>query len=146
MNGRDYEVIQDIGGVFDSRNQITASRPYIAQYQTPPEMKNLRQVRSHPTPELMETSGMAEPTFPQQPLQPQLQPPLPQLQHQKQPLQSQIQIHPDYLEDDGINCKHVHLHLENCPFCSKFYKKDRNMYLLVIFMLIIIIIILLKKK
>jgi hypothetical protein len=142
MNGRDYQVIQDIGGVFDSRNQITASRPYIAQYQTPPDMKNLRQVRSQPSPELMETSGMAEPTFPQQ----QLQPLQHQLQPQHLPSESRIQTHPDYLVDDGINCKQVHLHLENCPFCSKFYKKDRNMYLLVIFMLIIIIIILLKKK
>jgi hypothetical protein len=42
-------------------------------------------------------------------------------------------------------CLEIARHVENCPICSKFYKRDNSLYIIAIIILSIICILLLKK-
>jgi hypothetical protein len=42
-------------------------------------------------------------------------------------------------------CLEIAKHIENCPICSKFYKRDNSLYIIAIIILSIICILLLKK-
>jgi len=47
---------------------------------------------------------------------------------------------------NNVSCLHVMEHTSNCPICSKLYKPDNTLYLVIIFILIVAIIILGKKS
>jgi len=52
------------------------------------------------------------------------------------------------LEDDKdkkLNCIDIAEHVKDCPICSKFYKRDNTLYIIVIVVLAIITILLLKR-
>jgi hypothetical protein len=53
------------------------------------------------------------------------------------------------LEDDDkdkkLNCIDIAEHVKDCPICSKFYKRDNTLYIIVIVVLAIITILLLKR-
>jgi hypothetical protein len=44
-----------------------------------------------------------------------------------------------------LNCLDVCNHIKNCPLCSKFYKNDNTLYVIIIVILLILTIILTKK-
>lgn len=63
----------------------------------------------------------------------------------------QYQIPQQYQSEYNIplhapySCLDIASHIDNCPICSKFYKNDKSIYIVVIVILVIVCIILLKK-
>ena len=67
------------------------------------------------------------------------------------------QIHPEHLQQvmgeqnasppqqPFINCIEIVEHINNCPICSRFYKNDNTMYMIVIVVLVVICLLLLKR-
>ena len=75
-----------------------------------------------------------------------------QQQYQQLPLQQRPEhmSNPDYYEpfkhsQSHVNCRDLVEHYESCPLCSKFFKTDYTLYIIIIIMLSITVIILLKK-
>ncbi len=56
----------------------------------------------------------------------------------------------DYMKVNDINhelsCKDVFNHVENCPMCSSYFKKDSKFYIIIILILGMIILYLLNSK
>nr|QBK85379.1 MAG: hypothetical protein LCIVAC01_01880 [Iridovirus LCIVAC01] len=48
-------------------------------------------------------------------------------------------------DDKKLNCIDIAEHVKDCPICSKFYKRDNALYIIVIVVLAIITILLLKR-
>jgi hypothetical protein len=59
------------------------------------------------------------------------------------PQSQQPQPGNNYYRD--LNCVEVSDHIQNCPVCSKFYKQDTSIYMIMIILLSIICILLLKR-
>lgn len=62
--------------------------------------------------------------------------------HQPQPQQH---MPSKYLPTSAINCLDIAEHVKDCPICSKFYKNDNTVYIIVIVILVILCILLLKR-
>ena len=45
-----------------------------------------------------------------------------------------------------LTCRNVYEHIENCPFCQKYYKQSNRTYILIIVFLVLIILILLRQN
>ena len=73
-------------------------------------------------------------------------PPSPQIQ--EQPVQ---RIHKENFEKqrreyyDNLNCRDVAEHISNCPVCSKLYKPNNTIYIIIIIMLVVINLLCVKK-
>jgi hypothetical protein len=65
--------------------------------------------------------------------------------------QQEYFVNPNYYEpfkqpnNSHVNCRDLVEHYENCPLCSKFFKSDYTLYIIIIILLSITVIILLKK-
>ena len=102
------------------------------QDQLPPEMadkyKNI--IRNHHVPD--PSSGMNPYSQPMQQQNESISPP----------------IRENLQEDDpslSIPCISIARHINNCPICSKFYRNDKTVYIIIIAVLVIISLLLLKK-
>ena len=73
-------------------------------------------------------------------------PPSPQIQ--EQPVQ---RINNEHFEKqhkeyyDNLNCRDVAEHISNCPVCSKLYKPNNTIYIIIIIMLVVINLLCVKK-
>lgn len=45
-----------------------------------------------------------------------------------------------------ITCRNIYDHVENCPFCQKYYKQSNRTYILIIVFLVLIILLLLRQN
>jgi hypothetical protein len=45
-----------------------------------------------------------------------------------------------------LSCRNVYEHIENCPFCQKYYKQSNRTYILIIVFLVLIILLLLRQN
>ena len=45
-----------------------------------------------------------------------------------------------------ITCRNIYDHVENCPFCQKYYKQSNRTYVLIIVFLVLIILLLLRQN
>lgn len=149
MDGN-YSIIEDVfeqgpNPMVNNRNQITAARGNIATYQVPEEIRRAKQMnQSSPR---VGSGTMNRPDIPH--LNP---PPPPQMmQHPMMPMNPQMMmagmkrgVNPNY--NDGLSCRDVFIHMENCPLCSQYYKKDVKFYWLIIIMLMIVLLFVSVKK
>ena len=64
-----------------------------------------------------------------------------------EPRQPQIMGNQQFMnrEFDHISCKDAFIHIENCPICSNYFKKDVKFYWLIIAILIVVIIVMTRK-
>ena len=46
----------------------------------------------------------------------------------------------------NITCRNIYEHVENCPFCQKYYKQSNRSYILIIVFLVLIILLLLRQN
>jgi hypothetical protein len=53
--------------------------------------------------------------------------------------------HPPMLMPSTINCIDISNHIQNCPICSRFYKNDTTVHIVIIVILGLICILLLKR-
>lgn len=67
--------------------------------------------------------------------------------YQDKPAHSQHHVQMPSVEgySDGLNCKDVANHVENCKVCSRLYKTDTTIYIISIAILIVICLLLLKR-
>ena len=50
------------------------------------------------------------------------------------------------ISSSHITCRNIYDHVENCPFCQKYYKQSNRTYILIIVFLILIILLLLRQN
>lgn len=100
-------------------------------------LNNLQRPREdHPA---LSGSGVGYPP-PYPPPQPQFYP------QQVSQVQSPPMIRNKQLPIDNLNCKEVFIHMESCPFCSQYYKKDVKFYWLIIIILLIVLLFISTKN
>ena len=117
------------------------------------QSKFIREFSKNP----MIESGMYRDSPQQHPPQPQQQqyPPPQHPPPQHPPPQHPPQQHPPrqypppldgFVEHyNSVNCVGVADHIENCPLCSKFYKKNNSVFFIIIGILLVLCILLIKK-
>ena len=52
----------------------------------------------------------------------------------------------DHVSVSHLSCRNVYDHIENCPFCQKYYKQSNRTYILTIVFLVLIILLLLRQN
>lgn len=148
-----YTIIEDVFGDEDNsgnsgRNQITAARGYVGRSHVPEDMRTpSRQKvgRVSERPDMPDVEDIRRSIGPQQ----------------NQNIQFQDQIDPSHMNlsqtgmmnqgpvlypgVDTLQCRDVFTHVENCPICSSYFKKDVKFYWLIIGILIIVILILTRN-
>jgi len=150
MDGN-YSIIEDIFEQNPSslnRNQITEARGNIATYQVPEEIRRAKQMNSG-------NGGRVGSGMLNRPEIPHLNQPPPsmypsQMMHQMSPMmppqqyQQKRGVNQNY--QDGLACRNVFIHMENCPLCSQYYKKDIKFYWLIIIILMVVLLFISVKK
>ncbi len=163
-----HTIIEDLFG--EGQNQLTAARGYVGRSHTPEDMRSSKKKGTRPNiPDLTDFETLNQPPpFTSGPLyrrmederrndESNLRPP-PRLDFrdihgdfqineprmQQQPPQGGQQ--PQFIRDfNRIPCKDAFNHIENCPICSNYFKKDVKFYWLIIAILIVVIIIMTRK-
>lgn len=167
----DYIVIEDLFGE-EQKNQLSSTRGYMGQTNTSPQLDSFEEVM-YPSKkrfekrtigggvkdiakrdmlernEQVESKGESPvsqfiPVRHPQTIQSSGQ----QINHiVSTPPYKKVHEHYQHTEDgyDSLKCRDVFLHVENCPVCSAYFKKDIKFYWLIILILIGIIVMLLRK-
>ena len=149
MDGN-YSIIEDVfdqspNPAMQNRNQITAARGNIATYQVPEEIRRAKQMNQTSS-KVGSAGALNRPDIPHlnQPPPPhvlaQMYPP------QNRPLQMRDRMMMNGNYQDGLGCRDVFIHMENCPLCSQYYKKDIKFYWLIIIILLIVLLFVSVKK
>lgn len=146
-----YTIIEDI---FGDENQISASRGFVGKTHVPDDLRphNRREkvgkVAERPDiPNIggtqgsgfLSNPGVLPPGYQHQQQQGGIQLQDPRVQQQMMLNDRDMMYnHPS----DLLQCRDVFQHVENCPICSSYFKKDVKFYWLIICILIIVILIL----
>lgn len=142
-----YVIIEDIFNeepvtAVDTRKPITEHIPEDILQSLPRESKQVNQARVAPSNTYSVSSGKdyshLPPTF-QQSLD------LQALQRTGK-FQTERYTTPLNLVSNGMHCKEVYEHVNTCPVCQSYYKKDFKFYWLIIGILIVIIAIIVRSK
>ena len=138
-----YTIIEDVFGDEDGRNQITAARGFVGNSFVPDDMRPRRgvgRVSDRPNiPNMADTDlrmmGQPQPQRNDQ-----------NFSQETVPMFGNIPQGPTmYPGVDNLPCRDVFTHVENCPICSSYFKKDIKFYWLIIAILIVIILLLTRK-
>lgn len=164
-----YTIIEDIFGD-DDRNQITAARGFIGRSHLPDDMRvgsrgKVGKVSERPDmpdlegrdsgPSFGPSGGFNQQRTPQyqqqfrDTIQPMHQPMMDNQFGGNQNFQlsgPQFSGPVLYPGVDSLQCRDVFTHVENCPICSNYFKKDVKFYWLIIAILILIILLLTQNK
>lgn len=133
-----YTIIEDIFGD-DDRNQITAARGFVGRTHTPDDMKQRGKVgRVSERPDM---PSFDQPRRNQQHIQIQQEDPTSMISPMLNSMAQQPVIYPGV---DILQCRDVFNHVENCPICSSYFKKDVKFYWLIIAILVVVIILITK--
>lgn len=150
-----YTVIEDIDDIMDSKNQITGARSYIQRNHVPNDLQRggrIGKVSSRPDmPDLSfdpnamnnmpiqtgnrfhpQAGGISGPLYPTK---------------QKQSMSEITPIMPiPQIVENSISCRSVFEHVENCPICESYFRRDIKLYWFIIAVLVIIIFMLLRPN
>lgn len=144
MDGN-YTIIEN---VFDqnppltNRNQITEARGNIATYQVPEEIRRAK--LNNQGGKVGSGMVLQRPDIIHLDQQPQMyieearHPAIPPINPRKGGINKNYH--------DGLACRDVFIHMENCPLCSQYYKKDVKFYWLIIIMLMVVLLFVTVKK
>ena len=145
----EYTIIEDIFGDED-KNQVTAARGFVGRSHVPDDLRPKGKVgRVTNRPDIPDLSG-----FDTQPSPPSMgynQPPMmggqfgsfPDIQLAMGAVQQQgPTLYPGV---DSLQCRDVFTHVENCPICSSYFKRDTKFYWLIIGILVIVILLLTRN-
>lgn len=135
-----YTIIEDIDDidVGNGRNQLTAARGFLSNSHVPDDMR--------PQPGRRTVGKVSErPEF--QELNPQSYLPMQNLQNQTvSPMIGALMNERSHMGVDGLACRDVFVHVENCPLCKSYFKHDAKFYWMIIAILIIVIFLMNKNS
>ena len=135
-----YTIIEDIFEDDSNNLQITAARNFIGHSHVPDDMKskytNKPQLMNLQKPPPCNLTGIFESpkTIKQKYIYlNEISPMLSGMRHQQQ------------RHMDTLQCRDVYMHVENCPICSNYFKKDVKFYWMIIGILILTILLLTRN-
>lgn len=138
----DYTIIEDVFGDDDNRNQITAARGFLGKSHIPDDLRPKRSRGERP-----DIPDLTNFQRPQPGVQPEYRDSMGGIQEQMIPSMNMMipQGPTVYPGVDSLQCRDVFTHVENCPICSSYFKKDVKFYWLIIGILVVIILLLTRK-
>ena len=144
----DYTIIEDIFGDED-RNQVTAARGFVGNSHIPEDLKPKRAPRRSERPDIPDLTepqdrmGMLSNPGVYPPGYVNIPPRNVGIQIQENPPSFIPPQHPMLMSyQDHLQCRDVFTHVENCPICSSYFKKDVKFYWLIIAILVVVILLL----
>ena len=141
----EYTIIEDIFGDED-KNQVTAARGFVGRAHVPDDLRprgKISRVSQRPDiPDLSDVDPrMGNPQidrgYPPTPPFPDIQLAMGAMNQQQGPT-----LYPGV---DSLQCRDVFTHVENCPICSSYFKRDTKFYWLIIGILVIVILLLTRN-
>lgn len=146
-----YTIIEDIFGE-EPRNQVTSARGFVGQHHIPNELRNqsrqqpnrIGKVNERPEIEFQSSFNRQPPMMDNVP--PHLLPRPPVFQNAMNETMNQDLPRQMMNDNDFLLCKDVFNHVENCPICNNYFKKDVKFYWLIIGILVIIILLLTRNS